>query len=72
MIPEGDQGNKDELFEDLDKFFAPIQDVEWPEPEAPQSPPAPNPDAGASSAIDSGSASGSRTVLSDKTPGSAP
>ena len=25
--------DKDELFEDLDKFFAPIQDVEWPEPE---------------------------------------
>jgi phosphatidate cytidylyltransferase len=23
----------DELFEDLDKFFAPIKDVEWPEPE---------------------------------------
>ncbi|MEX0754249.1 MAG: phosphatidate cytidylyltransferase [Actinomycetota bacterium] len=23
--------DKDELFEDLDKFFAPIQDVEWPE-----------------------------------------
>ena len=42
MMPEGDQGNKDELFEDLDKFFAPIQDVEWPEPEAPQeAPPAP-------------------------------
>jgi phosphatidate cytidylyltransferase len=41
-MPEGDQGNKDELFEDLDKFFAPIQDVEWPEPEAPQaSPPSP-------------------------------
>lgn len=41
-MPEGDQGNKDELFEDLDKFFAPIQDVEWPEPEAPQeAPPAP-------------------------------
>lgn len=39
MIPEGDQGNKDELFEDLDKFFAPIQDVEWPEPEAPQAAP---------------------------------
>ncbi len=38
-MPEGDQGNKDELFEDLDKFFAPIQDVEWPEPEAPQEPP---------------------------------
>ncbi len=45
MMPEGDQGNKDELFEDLDKFFAPIQDVEWPEPEAPQAaPPATEPD----------------------------
>jgi phosphatidate cytidylyltransferase len=39
VMPEGDQGNKDELFEDLDKFFAPIQDVEWPEPEAPQAAP---------------------------------
>jgi phosphatidate cytidylyltransferase len=45
-MPEGDQGNKDELFEDLDKFFAPIQDVEWPEPEAPQAaPPSPGTDA---------------------------
>jgi phosphatidate cytidylyltransferase len=26
----------EELFEDLDKFFAPIQDVDWPEPSAPQ------------------------------------
>ncbi|MFL5767190.1 MAG: phosphatidate cytidylyltransferase [Actinomycetota bacterium] len=53
----GDEGrSKDEtsedLFEDLDKFFAPIQDVEWPEsspeeeaPPAPahQEPPAPEP-----------------------------
>ncbi len=31
----------DDLFEDLDKFFAPIQDVDWPEPEAsePSTPP---------------------------------
>jgi phosphatidate cytidylyltransferase len=28
-VPEGE--NKDDLFEDLDKFFAPIQDVDWPE-----------------------------------------
>ncbi len=25
----------DDLFEDLDKFFAPIQDVDWPEPDEP-------------------------------------
>jgi phosphatidate cytidylyltransferase len=35
----------DDLFEDLDKFFAPIQDVDWPEPDepapAPASPPPP-------------------------------
>ncbi|MEX2276006.1 MAG: phosphatidate cytidylyltransferase [Actinomycetota bacterium] len=31
--------DKDELFEDLDKFFAPIQDVDWPEPEAPATEP---------------------------------
>jgi phosphatidate cytidylyltransferase len=28
-VPEGDK--KDDPFEDLDKFFAPIQDVDWPE-----------------------------------------
>jgi phosphatidate cytidylyltransferase len=28
----------DDLFEDLDKFFAPIQDVDWPEPEEPEQP----------------------------------
>jgi phosphatidate cytidylyltransferase len=26
----------DDLFEDLDKFFAPIQDVDWPEADAPE------------------------------------
>jgi phosphatidate cytidylyltransferase len=30
----------DDLFEDLDKFFAPIQDVDWPEPDEPAPPPA--------------------------------
>ncbi len=30
----------DDLFEDLDKFFAPIQDVDWPGPDDPE-PPAP-------------------------------
>src|SRR6476646_9716987 len=28
-----DEKNGDELFEDLDKFFAPIRDVDWDEPE---------------------------------------
>ncbi len=32
-MPEGE--NKDDLFEDLDKFFAPIQDVDWPETKLP-------------------------------------
>ena len=32
----------DDLFEDLDKFFAPIQDVEWPEADEPE-PPTPPP-----------------------------
>jgi phosphatidate cytidylyltransferase len=32
-VPEGE--NKDDLFEDLDKFFAPIQDVDWPETTTP-------------------------------------
>jgi phosphatidate cytidylyltransferase len=31
-VAEGD--DNDDLFEDLDKFFAPIQDVDWPEPTA--------------------------------------
>ena len=35
-MPEGDK--KDDLFEDLDKFFAPIQDVDWPENPSPAPP----------------------------------
>jgi phosphatidate cytidylyltransferase len=35
-VPEGDK--KDDLFEDLDKFFAPIQDVDWPENPSPAPP----------------------------------
>ncbi|MDP9242023.1 MAG: phosphatidate cytidylyltransferase [Actinomycetota bacterium] len=58
---EGRDNTSDDLFEDLDKFFAPIQDVEWPEaategseeaaapeaaaPEAPEGPPAAEPPA---------------------------
>ena len=31
-MPEDEKGTEGEdLFEDLDKFFAPIQDVDWPE-----------------------------------------
>ncbi len=30
-----DKRDGDELFEDLDKFFAPIRDVDWDEPDAP-------------------------------------
>ena len=33
-----DEKNGDELFEDLDKFFAPIRDVDWDEPEEPSEP----------------------------------
>jgi phosphatidate cytidylyltransferase len=36
----GETRNGDELFEDLDKFFAPIQDVDWDEPDAPRGHPA--------------------------------
>lgn len=32
-----DKGDGEDLFEDLDKFFAPIKDVEWDEPEEPAS-----------------------------------
>ena len=33
MADEGreDREGREDLFEDLDKFFAPIQDVDWPE-----------------------------------------
>ena len=32
-MPEDEErnGEGEDLFEDLDKFFAPIQDVDWPE-----------------------------------------
>ncbi|MGZ4109303.1 MAG: hypothetical protein ACXVP7_06415, partial [Actinomycetota bacterium] len=36
-MPEGE--NKDDLFEDLDKFFAPIQDVDWPDTTTPEEEP---------------------------------
>ena len=29
---EGREEETEDLFEDLDKFFAPIQGVDWPEP----------------------------------------
>jgi phosphatidate cytidylyltransferase len=35
-VPD-DEHESDDLFEDLDKFFAPIKDVEWDEPEEPAS-----------------------------------
>jgi phosphatidate cytidylyltransferase len=41
-VPD-DERESDDLFEDLDKFFAPIKDVEWDEPEEP-GPPADTPD----------------------------
>ena len=44
-----DREDREDLFEDLDKFFAPIQDVDWPEggepSPAPPGPPAPPPTA---------------------------
>lgn len=42
---EGGKEGGEDLFEDLDKFFAPIQDVDWPEtaePRAPSGPSEPN------------------------------
>jgi phosphatidate cytidylyltransferase len=38
-VPErtgGGSGEGEDLFEDLDKFFAPIQDVDWPETSGPE------------------------------------
>ncbi|MEX2421681.1 MAG: hypothetical protein WD670_07680 [Actinomycetota bacterium] len=35
MAEDEERGEGEELFEDLDKFFAPIQDVDWPEPSQP-------------------------------------
>jgi phosphatidate cytidylyltransferase len=48
-VPDDQEQNEgEELFEDLDKFFAPIQDVDWPEPSAPapraREPSAPEPE----------------------------
>jgi phosphatidate cytidylyltransferase len=38
-VPEDEEKSEGEdLFEDLDKFFAPIQDVDWPEPSEPATP----------------------------------
>jgi phosphatidate cytidylyltransferase len=37
-VADDKRDGADDLFEDLDKFFAPIQDVDWPEPEAPDEP----------------------------------
>lgn len=37
MADDKRDGSED-LFEDLDKFFAPIQDVDWPESDAPEPP----------------------------------
>jgi len=34
-VTEEREKEKDDLFEDLDRFFAPIQDVDWPEPSEP-------------------------------------
>ena len=34
-----DERESDDLFEDLDKFFAPIKEVEWDDPEEPAPPP---------------------------------
>jgi phosphatidate cytidylyltransferase len=46
-VADDKRDGADDLFEDLDKFFAPIQDVDWPEPDAPDEPaPAPPPSAG--------------------------
>ncbi len=40
-MPEDEEKTEGEdLFEDLDKFFAPIQDVDWPESSEPATPPA--------------------------------
>jgi hypothetical protein len=45
-VPDDQERNEgEELFEDLDKFFAPIQDVDWPESEgAPSRPSGPAPE----------------------------
>ena len=48
MPDDQEQNEGEDLFEDLDKFFAPIQDVDWPEsgapaPRAPEPPSEPEP-----------------------------
>ncbi len=59
MADEGreDREGREDLFEDLDKFFAPIQDVDWPETVEPAegegapTPSAPEPEPGPSEAL---------------------
>ena len=47
MTEGEDREDREDLFEDLDKFFAPIQDVDWAESGAPApTPPTPEPPAG--------------------------
>jgi len=72
-VPEGDK--KDDLFEDLDKFFAPIQDVDWPEnpsaaPPGEQAPP--DTDTGVIDEPDDSSTAGSIPGEEDPFEGSSP
>lgn len=72
-MPEGDK--KDDLFEDLDKFFAPIQDVDWPEnpsaaPPGEQAPP--DTDTGVIDEPDDSSTAGSIPGQEDPFEGSSP
>ncbi len=72
-MPEGDK--KDDLFEDLDKFFAPIQDVDWPEnpsaaPPGEQAPP--DTDTGVIDEPDDSSTAGSIPGEEDPFEGSSP
>ncbi|HET7869876.1 MAG TPA: phosphatidate cytidylyltransferase [Actinomycetota bacterium] len=72
-MPEGDK--KDDLFEDLDKFFAPIQDVDWPEnpsaaPPGEQAPP--HTDTGVIDEPDDSSTAGSIPGQEDPFEGSSP
>jgi phosphatidate cytidylyltransferase len=72
-VPEGDK--KDDLFEDLDKFFAPIQDVDWPEnpsaaPPGEQAPP--DADTGVIDEPDDSSGAGSIPRQDEPLEGSSP
>ncbi|HJU57422.1 MAG TPA: phosphatidate cytidylyltransferase [Actinomycetota bacterium] len=60
MTEDDERTESEDIFEDLDKFFAPIQDVEWPEPSKPAAAPPERPRGPESAATDESPPGGRR------------